>query len=235
MIKEEIVSKLIDKAIDLVLSKAMKEKDFSIKIDKTRIEESLTFHMSNIQSWSADISLPGLSELKTVKQTFFEIDLALTRRKWNLTSNPSKNINVSEILTQNANCIVLGDPGSGKTTTLKYLCQKLLFDDSPMSGKFNYPVLIKLRDLDSNESVLERLQKIIGFQVLFKQNQKSANYFSLNSLDDKPVNEKIKIITEDGRLEDINKLTDEQIRDLIKIKDTERIESFLKNNQLVLS
>ena len=53
--------------------------------------------------------------------------------------------------------ILLGGPGAGKTTSMKYLCQALFYDESFYSERFSFPILVKFRDLNNIKNTPDSL------------------------------------------------------------------------------
>jgi len=51
--------------------------------------------------------------------------------------------------------ILLGQPGAGKTTSMKYLCQLLLHDEQFHPERFSFPILIRCRELSKEISQSE--------------------------------------------------------------------------------
>ena len=74
----------------------------------------------------------------------------------------SKKINeiIDEVslLKLNDNLLLLGDPGAGKTTTLKRLARRLLIEEPIYENDYyHFPILIKLRDIKYPEKVPETI------------------------------------------------------------------------------
>ncbi|MEZ4676747.1 MAG: hypothetical protein R2932_21230 [Caldilineaceae bacterium] len=44
--------------------------------------------------------------------------------------------------------ILLGHPGAGKTTSMKYLCSKIIFEEAFLSNSCNFPIVIQFRDMN---------------------------------------------------------------------------------------
>jgi hypothetical protein len=50
------------------------------------------------------------------------------------------------ILRSQNNIVLIGGPGAGKTTTIKYICQQLLTDENFLGPEITFPFLIRLRE-----------------------------------------------------------------------------------------
>ncbi|MGB9119526.1 MAG: NACHT domain-containing protein, partial [Candidatus Angelobacter sp.] len=73
-----------------------------------------------------------------------------------------------------AHLVILGQPGAGKTTSIKHLCQQVMSDTNICPNQ-NFPLLIRLRDLnnsstltgDLDDLVTERIQSILNIPLSF--------------------------------------------------------------------
>lgn len=82
--------------------------------------------------------------------------------------------------------VILGNPGAGKTTSMKFICHKLLYDEEFLKGTLNIPIVIRLRDLkvstsfqDSKEveyveSIFYHIYELLGIRI--EINSKNQTY-----------------------------------------------------------
>lgn len=99
-------------------------------------------------------------------------------------TTPLKNIfNIS-----NNHIILLGQPGAGKTTSMKFLCNSILYDEEFYPEKFKLPILIRLRDFnlidrkEKNHSlILKKLSDILNIKFEFK-NENSSDLEYINNV-----------------------------------------------------
>ncbi|WP_461589764.1 NACHT domain-containing protein, partial [Winogradskyella sp.] len=79
---------------------------------------------------------------------------------------------ISVIGNESNHLAILGQPGAGKTTSMKYICQSIFFDEEFYNGKFKYPILIKLREFnhplkskDDAGIIVEYLFHTLGLKI----------------------------------------------------------------------
>lgn len=156
----EIVTKALQKKIDLSGQK-------SVKIDTSECHAAVSAHLYMVNNWANEISFKELRGTKTLINSFVDLDLTLghipTRNKRERKKIQDK-IKLTELLRLNRNFIILGDPGAGKTTSLKRLALGTF--KSETIEKNRTPLLIRLRDLGSN-SLVEELTNLLGISIQF--------------------------------------------------------------------
>ena len=165
-IKGGIIEHYVGEALTLI-HKLLSPKKYRIMANIDDLTRSLNYHLTYINNFSSEISFRELGGSKSLASTFIELDIYLTPRR--LTSNtPKQTTTINQIIKSSINnIIILGDPGAGKTTTIKNLCQKILFDDLPELQHFNFPILVELRNLKEEETIFYRLRQILGINIDF--------------------------------------------------------------------
>jgi predicted NACHT family NTPase len=69
----------------------------------------------------------------------------------------------NNLLLRKTNTIILGDPGAGKTTTLKRLIRSVIYiNNDNDESNFDLPILIVARDLGERETLNSRIFDILG-------------------------------------------------------------------------
>lgn len=127
---------------------------------------SLTMHLEEIKLWCNEIRLRGLTGGgRELLKTYVSLDTYLVPKRSHMHPNEKKN-KVSLIQAINdsvGHCIILGNPGAGKTTSMKKLCLSLL-DNCFKVEESRIPVRILLRNLkkeSSDNPITDFLAKII--------------------------------------------------------------------------
>lgn len=178
------------------------EKSFDSKIIKKSIlntpdfdsfEEAINFHKKVISSWASNISFKDSLESKDTRKVYVDLEYFLVPRRLLMEDESASNrINIREVFkTTKKNLVILGQPGAGKTTTMKMLVNWLLANDPTLSHSFSFPIVIRLRELNSdnsNASLFEKIYEILGIPVLEKEHfEKKQSIFKrllLNLIDD---------------------------------------------------
>lgn len=123
----------------------------NISINKTTLEESIGRLLVEIFNNTKDIELDNP---KSILQCYVETHFYPSQRRFQVDTNLPSRLYMKDVFHNNSgNLIILGDLGSGKTTLVKQLCQNILYKDSKYLSGFNFPILIRLRDLNSFSSI----------------------------------------------------------------------------------
>ncbi|MCR9248889.1 MAG: NACHT domain-containing protein [bacterium] len=164
-----LIKKIVGETYDY-LKEVVKKRKNKLHTSKDDIEESLNWLMRDIVNWSDDIEIDESNKSRNVTSTYILLDLYLLpiRLHRNSSSDKSK-ISLFNIFKQKTtdNIVIVGQPGTGKTTSMKYVCKKLLTDPSFFKGRFNFPIVVRLRDLKEDETIFTFLYKIFGLRIEF--------------------------------------------------------------------
>lgn len=174
MLKEILLKKSIDITFE-ILKSVITHKDVSLKTKKEDLELSFDHHYRQIENWCKQIKILELDEpIKTIN-TYIDLNLNVT--PLNRMHLPSKN--KIESLThyiskkRDEHLVILGQPGSGKTTSIKYICNKML-NENEFFEDYHSILLIRLKDLKpisnfhfTENSLINNLAEIIDFNLYF--------------------------------------------------------------------
>lgn len=170
MIQEYIVKKIVETALGN-LNSFLNSKGKSLRISDIDFRQKIGKHLTYVANWSSDVSFKDMRDSKSIKRIYVDLDYYLTPRDARFRTHSKKNdkVNLTSIFKKNnKHLIILGQPGAGKTTTMKYICQKVIYDEKFYPQEFNFPVLIRLRDLDETSNgnlIYHRLFEILGFDI----------------------------------------------------------------------
>lgn len=176
MLAEYIAKKTLDLSFALAKDKAkniLSEKGAKLSTRRADIEESLTLHIRSIKNWAEEISFADLKKTKLTTDVYIELDIFVYPRHIRITRTEKiETISLQKLFDESLkNIVLLGQPGAGKTTSMKFLCNLLLNNEDFQKERFNFPLLIKLRDLNSeklkvNTSILtEQVFHILGLKL----------------------------------------------------------------------
>ena len=177
MLGEYLLKKILDASFVAARDAAgriLKEKKGRLIVSRDDIEESLNLHMRMISNWSGEVHFNDLEGPKNITDVFVELDLFLYPRRVRISPDEKiGSIPLRNIFENSPNHIViLGQPGAGKTTSMKYLCRLLLHEED-FRRRFSFPILIKCRDADnatisSNSGLItDQILSILGLRVDF--------------------------------------------------------------------
>lgn len=161
-----VIQTLVAKAIQLFAKYVKKEStsaNHSIPAG-TEFGDKIANHFSEVYNWSKAIEFIGLGRpLETMDKT---VNLTLTY-KIRIQSDPamkSELVGEEDLIADRNNYIVFGDPGSGKSTTLKRLLSFYFFSANAKKSKYNYPLLVKFRDINEHQTLLTYICDLLGIQ-----------------------------------------------------------------------
>lgn len=152
---------LITAATEVVTSYIKRRIDAPPRPDSdiaTRIE----MHLYEALRWSQRMQFYGMSRAEETETATIPLRLNVEPRRFRGVATDSER-DESDLLNDSNNYLLLGDPGAGKTTTVKRLVQKLLLEQPASEhDEFSFPIVIRLRELTTRESVAESIATAIG-------------------------------------------------------------------------
>lgn len=176
VILEALISKTVEILYESTLD-AFKEVKQKLKSSKQDIQDSLNLHLQATKNWSEEISFSDLKKAKSINEVYVDLDLYIYPKRVRISLDETiTSLPLKKVINKELNHILLlGQPGSGKTTTMKYLCNKLLFNNETFLEKYHFPILIKLREYNQIHKnretgtttglIVETLYNILGLQV----------------------------------------------------------------------
>lgn len=135
------------------------EKDFNInlaasadvELNRIDVETSLAQHTTEVSNWSKSINFRDMRHSKKMSETLIELNLIDTPTALHIEQTEREiTIPLPKVFeNSNSNTIILGYPGAGKTTSIKYLCQDFL-NKNALHKNYVIPILIRFRDMKKN-------------------------------------------------------------------------------------
>jgi len=157
-------------AIDLVTHFVKRRVDApppTAKPPAARVEQ----HLNESLNWSKRIQFYGMSRAEETESATIPLRLNLEPRRFRGT-NVEGHRTESDLLADDRNYLLLGDPGAGKTTTLKRIVQNMLLDEPvAVSDDYAFPIVLRLRELPPGESIVAAIATTLG--IPFERLEKS--------------------------------------------------------------
>lgn len=186
ILTESLIQYAIDEAIKSC-ARFLKETGLKFSSSAKEVELALTTHTNQLNNWSKQISFNDLRKAKRTMDVFVDIDISLMPRRNRIDSYEIiDQINCNELFVGSDNhFVILGQPGAGKTTLMKYLCQSILFNQNFYNNELKIPIIIRLRELNSysgeSSVLINHLFEISGLtleKVKEENKVKEEDYFT---------------------------------------------------------
>lgn len=137
--------------------------------NEDQLTTELQAHLSEVEAWSSVVQVFGMTSPMETQGSTVPLKISTEPRRFRNTTSNKDSATEEDVLRSSRSSIILGDPGAGKTTTLKRLARLVLTNESIGVGDyFQYPLLIRLKDT-SNKSLWVRLAEAIGIRFTWKQ------------------------------------------------------------------
>jgi hypothetical protein len=194
--QEVIISSIVDSALGLI-------KDGLVDIFKTKcnseddVHERLSQHMREIKNWSKHFQFLQMSCPRNIDQDTVKLNIQEPKR--NLRASCGQLTDESVFLRELHHYVLLGEPGSGKTTTLKRLVRRFFEEPSTLEpdDSLQYPVVLLLRHFDPKLGLLKSIAEAIGFEYEDLSDKDSISGQIISSktmIGDKPIQKMIPAI-----------------------------------------
>lgn len=155
------------------------------------LQRDLSSHLVWVSNWSQQVQIFGMNKPLDTEDSTISLDISTSPRKFQGHSLSHSLISEDDLLSSREHYIILGDPGAGKTTTLKRLARKLL-TSCPNSSKdiWQYPIVVLFRKI--NKTITEELADTFGipYEIKEKSNADKKSRYRDNEYEESKNNEK---------------------------------------------
>jgi DNA polymerase III delta prime subunit len=152
-----VVETIVGKVLEFALTSLSKRPSSP---SRAELLERIDRHVRDVEAWSRHVDLFGLFGEKFTDTDTIALAFAVPR-KLTLRDEPAEKRNETDLLEGDMHFILLGDPGAGKTTTLKRLARHL-FTTTADDESVQYPVVVRLRELGRGLYLEEQLARVYG-------------------------------------------------------------------------
>lgn len=152
---------LIKIAADLV-AQFIRSRPPSEKQAVADIPSHLQRHLRMALKWSSAIQFYGMARAEATDAATIPLRLLPEPRRFRTSSQAPQKTEM-DLLNDDHHYLLVGDPGAGKTTTIKRLVRRLLLAEPESPGDtYEVPLVVRLRELDASASVLSHIAEEFG-------------------------------------------------------------------------
>jgi len=171
---EIAASKTLDVLVTFITSKTNEKRRIQHKLqyNKSGTLRAIETHLQQVGDWSSSVDILGMPRPKNLDDIYINLSLTDDPRRLRLGNVSQVNLNYSiqDALGTGRHLLVLGDPGSGKTTTQKKIAHDLLKQRKHGTSS-RLPIVIRLRDMKGTSSLEATLLDIFDIDFVKKQVQ----------------------------------------------------------------
>lgn len=145
---------LFKKALDLAFERAriyLAEAQSSLLSNPTTVEAALDLHLNTVRRWSEEVQIADSKAAKRTRSIYVHLDAFVYPRRMRVEPTERiESISLDAALEHSKEHIVLlGQPGAGKSTSMKYVSQRLLTDENFLADRAAFPLLLRMQDLNT--------------------------------------------------------------------------------------
>jgi hypothetical protein len=173
---EKIIEIAASKAIEVlssVITAKIGVKDkrsksaYKMLYEKSNTLKCINDHLEFVESWSRSIHILGMPRPRSLKDIYIHLSLTDDPRRLRLGEafKDSLNYTIEDALRLGEHFIILGDPGSGKTTTQKKIANDLLQKRAFHESK-QIPIVIRFQDIRPGGSLIQTLKQVLDIDFV---------------------------------------------------------------------
>lgn len=133
------------------------------KQEEADISSAIERHLTEVNNWANVFQFFGMVSPLSTDSNTIPLDFFTEPRIFQATKEQSPKKQENDLIEDSRHYLLLGEPGSGKTTTIKRVSLTLLKEPPSSEQDFlEFPVVIRLRELQSGDSLCNKLSDILG-------------------------------------------------------------------------
>lgn len=149
MIVDWLVGKILDASFSKV-NQYLTNFGGHLGTSKKDLEGFLSAHLTSVENWCAEVNFADLNAPRHTMKVYIGLDAFVIPRRLIIEpgekpiAKPLDNV----LSDSSEHLVLLGHPGAGKSTSMKYVCHRILTEESFMPEQ-NFPLVLRLRELNT--------------------------------------------------------------------------------------
>jgi DNA polymerase III delta prime subunit len=159
VIVDALVGKLAEKATSAVTKGSAERPDHA---DPLEVAPHLRAHLLELANWSEKVRILGMTKAGSTDEDTIGLEIGTEPRRFRGGAGRAGIVDELALIRDDRHYLMLGEPGAGKTTTIKRLIRHLLTEEPEGDDGFQYPVLLLLREVAPEKPVYVALADALG-------------------------------------------------------------------------
>jgi len=134
--------------------------------DTNKVSDAIQGHLVEVNNWASTVQFFGMGTPQFTEHATIALDMYTEPRRFQSALDHRITKHENDLLLEPHNILLLGEVGSGKTTTLKRMALAML-KEGPLDETdiLQYPVVIRLRELYEGESLFSKIAALFGLSI----------------------------------------------------------------------
>jgi len=208
-----------------------------ISVDGEWAAKNIQNHIKEIERWAHIIKFSDLDGKKTLGSIYIQLDTYLLPAKRHLSLiERSRVIELEKAaLSGKEHCVILGQPGAGKTTSLKKICDLIIQEKT--DTVYTFPILLRFRDIgeiSTSTPILDHISKTIPFEFKFNDTRDSKFSVGVDEVKEEAIFSFLNYINLILVLDGFDELKDSNAKKVV-LNELRKLSSKLTDSKIVLS
>jgi DNA polymerase III delta prime subunit len=165
---EQLVTSLLKSGLSRVINQKTSESDFRDQVES---------HIRQVSNWAQQVQFFGMSTPHSTDSQTIPLSFHTIPRKFGSKNDAKHKETEEQILCSGGHILMLGDPGCGKTTSLKRLAwQVLTSEPRGETDTTQFPIVLRLRDMDLSKPLFPNLADQLGIPYDVRSTPQTVSY-----------------------------------------------------------